>query len=127
MDVDQLPLPEPPVAQAKVERRPHDADDVRLFQGGATGVLEEELVVGGQRAAPRPVEEDGQPAVLGESGELGGRAVPPDAVACDDRGPLRGAQQVCRRHQLVRVGERARRGGGGDDLRVAVREQDVGR
>jgi hypothetical protein len=46
VDVDQLPVPEAPVAKPEVERRPDDADDVRLLERRAPGVLEEELVAG---------------------------------------------------------------------------------
>ena len=131
VDVDQLARAEPAVAEPEVERRPDHADDVGLVERRAARVLEEELVAGRQRAAAGAVQEHGQPAVLGERGELGRGAVPPDAAARRRRRAARRAlRRLGGRHELARVAERARGdrdGRGATGSGVAVGEEDVRR
>src|SRR5205823_6513597 len=75
-------------AKAEVERRPDHAHDVGRGQSGTAGVLEEERVLGRQRAPAGAVEVDRQASVLGEGVELLPCTVPQDAAAGDDGGPL---------------------------------------
>ena len=129
VDVDELRVRrEAAEAEAKVERRSDHADDVRRLERDPTRVLEEKVVVGRQRAACGAAQEDGQPAVLGERGELRPGTVPPNPAAGDDGGPLGVREQVGRLHQLARLAEGAgRRAGGGNLAGRGLGEEDVHR
>src|SRR5438105_14085115 len=93
-------------AESEVEWRSDHANDVSGFERRAARVLEEQLVLGRQRASTRAVEENRQAPVLREEGELFPRAVPPDAAAGDHRRALGAVQQVGRFHHLTGVAER---------------------
>ena len=69
IDVDQPRFrAEAAELEPEVERRPDDADHIRLCERRAARVLEEQLVLRRQRATPRPVQVDGSPRGLGEVG-----------------------------------------------------------
>src|SRR5262249_56647897 len=81
-----------PVAEAEVEGRADDQDDVGVAQRLVARADKQQRVVGGQGAAGGAVEIDRHAGRLRELPQLGDAAALPDLAAGQHRGPLGGGE-----------------------------------